>query len=194
MPKDSLTKFAKTLYNQAIEEKERVVRELEDEREKTLSKKTAELEKRFKLELNRHRAELERETLLALSRREAELAKMLRQNRSKAENEIFDAVKETLLKFTKGDKYGQYLEREFEKVAPEFYAGATICTAMERDLELIKNVCPIKNVKFEKSRDDIIGGFTLGNEQLGIFADCTLREKLEEQREEFLKTSGLAIE
>ena len=140
MPKDSLTKFAKTLYNQALEEKERVARELEDEREKTLSQKTEELEKRFKLELNRRQAELEGETLLALSRREAELAKMLRQNRSKAENEIFDDVKETLLKFAKGEKYGKYLKREFEKVVPEFYTGATICTAMERDLELIKKV------------------------------------------------------
>ncbi len=194
MPKDSLTKFAKTLYNQALEEKERVARELEGEREKTLSQKAEELEKRFRLELNKRQAELEGETRLALSRREAELAKMLRQNRLKVENEIFDAAKEALLEFAKGEKYGGYLKREFEKVAPEFCSGTTICTAMERDLELIKNVCPIKNVEFEKSQDEIIGGFTLANEMLGIFADCTLREKLEEQREEFFKTSGLMID
>lgn len=194
MPKDSLTKFAKTLYNQALEKKERVARELEGEREKTLSKNTEELEKRFKLELNRRQAELEGETRLALSRREAELAKMLRQNRSRAENEIFDAAKEALLEFAGSEKYEEYLKREFEKIAPEFCGGATICTAMERDLELIKSICPIKNVKFEKSPNEIIGGFTLANEALGIFADCTLREKLEERREEFFKTSGLMIE
>ncbi len=193
MSKNSLTKFAKILYNQALEEKERVAQELESEREKTLSQKTEELEKRFKFELKGRRAELEGETRLALSRREAELAKMLRQNRSRAENEIFDAAKEALLEFAKGEKYEGYLKREFEKVATDFCAGTTICTAMERDLELIENICPIKNTKFEKSQDDIIGGFTLANEMLGIFADCTFREKLEEQREEFFKTSGLMI-
>ena len=194
MPKDSLTKFAKTLYNQALEEKEKVARELEGEREKALLEKIEELEKRFKLELNKRRADLEGEARLSLSRREAELAKMLRQNRMRAEREIFDVAKEALLEFAKSEKYDDYLKREFEKVTLEFCEGTTICAAMERDLEVIKNICPIKNVKFEKSPNEIIGGFTLTNEVLGIFADCTLRERLEEQREEFLKTSGLTIE
>lgn len=194
MPKDSLTKFAKTLYNQALEEKERVARELEGERDKTLSEKTEELEKKFRFELNKRRTELEAETRLALSRREAEFAKMLRQNRFEAETEIFDAAKEALLDFARSEKYGLYLKREFEKIASEFCDGTTICTAMERDLELVENVCPIENVKFEQSRNEIIGGFILANETLGIFADCTLAERLEEQREEFFKVSGLMID
>ncbi len=194
MDNNSLTKFANTLYAEAMEEKSKVIKRLEEERDEAVAKRDAELEAGFKSELKRQRLESQQQRRLVLSKKEVELMDKLRKTRQSAADEVFDEVLSNLSKFTKSEEYKDYIKREAEKVAAEFSSGITVCFCKENDTELIKRLIPIKNLEFEKADDGIIGGFTLKNRDIGIFADCTLRTRLEDTRELFPEISGLVID
>lgn len=193
MPKDSLTKFANVLYNEALKEKEKVAKELDAKMKQTLAGADAMLEKDFQQKLKGHKARVEYEIRLALSHREAELEKALRQNRAKTADEVFGEVAKRLSEFAKSNDYEKYLAAEFESVASEFSRGTTVCASRECDKEMILRLSPIENMEIKAAEEEIIGGFTLRNEECRVFADCTLLSKLEEQKEEFFKMSGLTI-
>ena len=73
MVNDSLTKFANTLYAEAIEEKTRIEKQVREEKEAALAKCDAELEEKFRREVEKFRSLMENEKRLTLSRREVEL-------------------------------------------------------------------------------------------------------------------------
>lgn len=194
MANDSITKFANVLFSEALCEKEKIARELEEEKNNILKKKDSELKEKFEKETERYRAELEYEIKVSLSKRENELAGILRQNRSKTADEVFEKAREELKAFTKTPEYKEYLERELTSVASEFGSGETVCVASRDDFESIKELSSIPNMKYEEAEASIIGGFTLRNDEAGKYADCTLKSKLAEQEELFFKISGLIIE
>lgn len=193
MVNDSLTKFANTLYAEAIEEKTKVQKRLEEERKEALAECDARLEERFEREMKKFRSATENERRLTLSRREVELMTELRRIRQSAADEVIDKTEEKLREFTKSEEYTKYLTKEAE-VAEMFTSGATVCYANECDFEILKKIIKVDNMDFEKASGDIIGGFVLKNSELGLLADCTLKSRLEERKELFLEISGLVIE
>ena len=194
MANDSLSKFANVLYTEALQEKEKVAHKLEEEKNEVIKKKDIELKEKFERELKKCRSQLDYEVKIALSKRENELSKILRQNRKKAACEVFEKATEKLKDFTKTDAYKEYLKKEFAAIADEFLSGETVCTAMDSDFDIIKEISPIKNMKYVSADSSVIGGFTLKNSELGICADCTLKSKLAEQEGLFYNISGLVIE
>lgn len=194
MPKDSLTKFASVLYNEALEEKQRVEDKLRAEREEILDKKKSEFEARLKRDTAICKAGIEGEIRLSLSRRETELSKVLRQNRTVAANGVFEAAAKRLHEFTRTPQYKEYLRRKLDSVEGEFTSGLTVCAALKEDEEVIRGLCRIDNIEFVTAGSDIIGGFTLKNTELGIFADCTLKSALDDRRGDFFENSGLVID
>lgn len=194
MANDSLTKFANVLFSEALCEKEKIARELEEEKNDILKKKDSELKEKFERETERYRAELEYEIKVALSKRENELSGILRQNRRKTADEVFEKASSKLKNFTKTPEYREYLKRELDSVASEFGSGETVCVASRDDFESIKELSSIPKMRYEEAETSIIGGFTLRNEAVGKYADCTLKSKLAEQESLFFKISGLIIE
>ena len=69
-----------------------------------------------------------------------------------------------------------------------------VCKVMEKDIELAKKLFNLPKISIVKSERDIIGGFTLENAELKLFADCTLSARLEEEKTKFCKTSGLIVD
>lgn len=194
MANDSLTKFANVLYTEALEEKKKIADRLSRERKDALAEKDYELNARYKREVEKYRLDIEYEVRLALSRREAELSQTLRRNRAKAADEVFAEAEAQLVEFVGSDKYEEYLRREFADVAGEFASGTTVCAARGCDAEIIRKISPVAGLEITETSDDIIGGFTLKNSELGIFADCTLKAKLEEQKERFFGSADLVID
>lgn len=193
MVNDSLTKFANTLYAEAIEEKTRIEKQVREEKEAALAKCDAELEEKFRREVEKFRSLMENEKRLTLSRREVELMTELRRIRQAAADEVIANVEKRLCDFVQGDGYADYLSRE-AAAADMFASGKTVCAARECDRKLLNKLLTIDGLEFETASDDIIGGFILKNTELGLMADCTLRNKLEENKELFLEISGLVID
>lgn len=194
MAENSLTNFANVLYSEAEKQKDDVEKQLKDERAEILAKKSAELDTRLKREIENCHAGLKHEIGLAISNREAELAKLLRHNRAEAAEKIFEEATKKLEEFTKTPEYEEYLKAELNDAAKEFIGGTTVCASRECDAALIKKLCPISNIEITTAPDSIIGGFTLRNTSLGIFVDCTLKNRLNEQKELFCGTNELVID
>lgn len=194
MTNDSLARFARGLYTEVLQEKEKLARKLEAEKTEALKNKDIELAKRFKQDIKLFKVNLSYEVKISLSKRENELSNALRQNREKAAEQVFASAKEKLEAYTNSEEYKEYLKKEFGTVAADFASGETVCAARAKDIELVKEICPVSQVKFEEAADSIIGGFTLKNDEIKIFADCTLESKLVEQKNQFYKISGLLFD
>ena len=195
MAKDSLTNFANVLYSEAAKQKQQAAQELEDKKKEALDKAAADAEKRYNKEIKKYESGLEYEVKLDISRREAELSKVLRQNRSAAAEQVFEAAAYKLGEFTKTPEYGEYLKFKFGELAAAFESGDdTVCVVRKDDAELVREICPVPVSKYEDAPNDIIGGFMLKSRGLKLFADCTLKSELEKQKGVFCKISGLIIE
>ena len=193
MAKDSLTKFANTLYAEATEEKIKEEERFRAEKEEALKKHEENLGKRFKQELDRCIRRAEEEKFLAVSKWEVELLTRLRRTRSETFGEVIQEVREKLRAFADSDKYPEYIGRCAQKT-DMFNSIGTVCIARESDFELIKRELNIDGLELEKTSDDIIGGFILKNAKLGIYADYTLEAGLLEKQEMFFDVSGLTID
>lgn len=194
MAENSLTNFANVLYSEAKKQREDVEKQLEKERAEVLSKKRDELKTKLARETKNMNLAFKHEMKLAISGRESELAKMLRHNRCEAAQSIFKEAAQKLDEFTKTPKYEEYLKSELAGVEAVFTDGFAECTLRKCDTELFKKLCPLSDVVITEAPDSIIGGFTLRNRNLGVFTDCTLKTKLDEQKENFCGLSELVID
>ncbi len=193
MANDSLTKFANGVYAEARKKREKITEELEAKTAETIKNKDEELKRRYKNESKKIREEYEKDAKLSLTRLERELSATVIKRRAEIEKEVFTCAEEKLREFTELSEYKDYIKRKLEENAQSFNKGEAVCKARECDLELIKSVSPISNMKFETAEEDIIGGFILINREIGIYADCTLRTALSEEKDTFLRISGLGI-
>ncbi len=193
MPERALSKFAGAMYSEAMAKKEKTVSELRREREAALAKTDTELEQKYSLSLAEFAAQTEQGVQQAVSGREAELLNELREYRRQASAEVFDGAEKCLRQFVEAPAYKEYLHRRLIEMSAEFNRGKTVCTVRSCDEGLIKEISPISDMEILVTDADIIGGFTLKNKELEIYADCTLKAALEEQKKLFPALSGLII-
>lgn len=192
--KGNLTKFANILFAEELRNKEETEKQLETEKKTVLRQRIKEIKRQYESDADKYRTECDYELEMAVSKRMAELNSELRRCRDRVSKEVFDDVEKRLYDFVKTDAYKAYLVRKFDSVKAEFNEGNTVCMALDTDIMLIKELCPIENIEIKATDDDIIGGFTLINNELGILADCTIRSDFDEQKDLFPEISGLVIE
>lgn len=139
---------------------------------------------------------IDREKNEILAKAIMESRKRVLNKRAESIQRVFDLAKEKLRAFTQGDEYFESLIQTIEK---------SISTMEKGEFEIILNysderyVGPVKerfhcNVRLEDRSIDMIGGFKLINLTQGLFIDGSYSDKLEQQREGFLKTCGIQIE
>ena len=196
MAKDSLTNFANVLYSEAAKQKQQAAQELEDKkRKKPLIKRRLMRKRDITKKLRNMNQVLNMRSSWIFQGARLELSKVLRQNRSAAAEQVFEAAAYKLGEFTKTPEYGEYLKSKFGELAAAFESGDdTVCVVRKDDAELVREICPVPVSKYEDAPNDIIGGFMLKSRGLKLFADCTLKSELEKQKGVFCKISGLVIE
>lgn len=196
MAKDALNHFANVLLQEASEQKKQTIEKLEAKRSEQIKQAEHMLKQQFDQKIEAGLADVKQQLQLSLTRREVELHKMLLKNRQKAFEAVFSAVTENVRRFTKTPEYKDFFQKEFAQISSYFEekTGENICTVMEQDQELAKQLIKLPNLTIQLSPQDFIGGFTLENSQLHYFADCTLKNRIEKQKEIFYQTSGLIID
>lgn len=196
MASDRLSRFADALLEEADEKKKQVEKELNDKKQHQLDQIDKNLNEYFNSSVNTGKYKLDHQKQIYLTRRETELRRILLQNRQKNFNYIFDEAKRNIEQFTQTPAYHEKLKRDFAEASVLFTKceGAVVCKVMEKDIELAKKFFNLPKISIVKSERDIIGGFTLENAELKLFADCTLSARLEEEKTKFCKTSGLIVD
>lgn len=194
MAQDALTRFSEALIQEASAQKHDVETALQEERRRRLDAAKQQLAAETEKQLHMTQAKLERELQLSVSTHEHELHKALVENRSRVVEEIFDAVTENLRAFKQSPEYAAYFEKQAKQALKPFADAAVRCTVLAEDQELAQRVFSGVQADIVPAQEDFIGGFTLESEALHLFADYTLREKLEAEKERFCETSGLILD
>ncbi|MEG1441898.1 MAG: hypothetical protein RSC29_04485 [Oscillospiraceae bacterium] len=195
MATDALTRFSESLLTEANKTRQTLISDLENDRKKRLSDENTNIMATCKHRVKIAKFKLMAEQRMTISSRQNELNASMIENRTRFFNEIFTEVTKNIREFVKSDKYENYISAEFAKYSKDFSDGTTVCTVMTADLYIIKKLCTLKNVEFKTTDDtEFVGGFTLENQQLKLFADCTFKDKIEEQKKIFYENGGLIIE
>lgn len=193
MAADALTKFSSAVLNEAGERQKELIRQLEQEKKQRLAQKEKELARRKQKAISSGMEKLKHDTAFSVARHRADLKKNLYLSRDKIAEGVFREVEENVRAFVGGAEYETYLRRLAEEESELFVQGETVCTARKEDLERLKSLLAGKNVVFEETSEDIIGGFVLKNVSAKLYADCTLRMRLEEQKQWFYENSGMIV-
>lgn len=134
---------------------------------------------------------LNEETNAGFSEFEARETKSLLDRRAQITDEVFSKAKQRLIEFAQSEEYFEFLLKSIDKIKQTL--GETSVIYLKPDdskyeAELLKHCAEIKYTP-----EIEIGGCRAENTANQLFADDTLEARLEEEKLNFYKTSGLSI-
>ncbi|MGN1417941.1 MAG: V-type ATP synthase subunit E [Acutalibacteraceae bacterium] len=190
---DKIERFAEVINKNAEKQCKKIEKQAEDFRKKEL----ADLEKQCENELNNRllfeKSRIANETNKKISALEGESKKQISLKREEILKSVFSSAKKQLCEFTESDAYYPVLENSIRKLCDEIEKNVIIFVR-EKDVELAKKTASLLGcVLSVNAADDIkIGGAYACNEEQTIFVYDTLDARLENQKEVFMRESGLA--
>lgn len=134
---------------------------------------------------------LNEETNAGFSEFEAAETKAVLDRRTEITNEIFSRAEAGLVKFAKSEKYLPFLKGSIEKIKKAL-GDDTVIILKPDDKKYeaeLSELCG--KIKYDESIK--IGGCKAENLKNRLIADDTLEIRLEEEKENFYRTSGLTI-
>ena len=124
-----------------------------------------------------------------LSRCEFETTKAVRAHRKELIDSFFEEIRADLVEYAKSKKYDDYIKRALAKAEIEL-GGKLVVFASERDIETVKK-WTVHEVRVDNTI--MVGGITALDEEKGLYADYTLDNALENEREAFTDRSELRL-
>ncbi len=128
---------------------------------------------------------------------EMESRKKLILKREEIINEVMKSAREKIIEFTKSDEYEEWLIEKIKKALFEVGKGSKTVYISSDDLglkEKIENIPDTARISVEASPEhDFLGGAKVLNNDRKISADYSFKELLDEQKQAFLQSSGLAL-
>jgi vacuolar-type H+-ATPase subunit E/Vma4 len=194
MAQDGLIRFSEAIISEAEEKKRKFVSCMEEENKMLLDKKRKQLYKKYETEIRYKCDKLSQELSAGISKKQNEAKLELFNLRQKMFEETFCTVVDKLNAYVKTDDYKEYLKNFFNNVVDKLWADDIECYALPDDIEFLKDINFLKQVTFIESDKTIIGGFVIKSEIQRALYDCTFKDKLEREKNLFLKSSGLVIE
>ena len=191
---DALTKFSKSLIDEASNQKLEIINELKQNHERILNEKTKELEKLEHEAITAEKTRIAKETGASVAARRAIHRQEFILMRSKYADNIFERVTEKVREFADTPEYDNWLCKQLDESVKKIDSNCEIIfRALGRDQEKIQKHFAQNKVTFETLSDKFIGGFILICENKRLLIDCTLISKINDERENFPLHSGLII-
>ena len=121
-----------------------------------------------------------------------ELLEMRRQ----LQEQVFAAVRERLVRFTKTEEYAAYLKDTCGRLAQQYDDEASVLAVRPQDAALVQGLLGLFHRVRQVRQDAAIslGGIRLENAAKNYLVDETLDFSLQEQRDWFYTHSGLTME
>lgn len=189
---DSLIKFSAEVINGAEKNRDEALsslREKEKERLKTAEKDIKSgKESRVRTECEKIKLETEKEVALLKN----DLKKDILIRREEMFDEVFSKVRENIEAFRKSPQYISDMIDNIKKAAEILSGGEVECSLLPEDIEAVKKEIP--SLVYKEAEEDIIGGFTLMNKEKHLYLDMTLSSKIEQQKKNFYRKSGLVLD
>lgn len=191
MAMDALSKFSSEVLKDAEAKCNFEIAEIEDEEKQRLDEN---INKIKALEEERVRTENEKLRLkkeLSSSLLRTDLKREITKRRGEMFDEIFAEVLKNISDYTKSKEYKESLLKLLSKTVAVLGDTDTVCYARKSDIEFLKG--EFKTLEFKEAEESIIGGFTAENPEKHLLADFTLKSKIEEEKKNFFKNSGLVL-
>lgn len=192
---EKISKFVQAITAYAEEQRDKIRRETEEFKSQRLLKAEQDvLADAYQL-IQKENRSMRGEGIREISRRDLAARKELLTRRSQIMDEVFSRAEQQILAFTSTPAYTDLLRRLFQESAAFLPAEGTVYTVSRRDEPLIPELsalCP-SGSRIEAADDIRLGGVRGENAESGLIADNTLDSRLELERDEFVRTSGLTV-
>ncbi len=192
MSQDSLVRFSDAIITDAEEKRRDYIEKLRENKKAALDAKKAELKREYdeyvRGECTKHNAEAG----LEASRHRNGLRRELILKRNAMFDEIFSEVTENIVKYAESAEYIEKTKKMLKEAMKGFPRGKTVCVARECDIPKLREAAA--DAEFESADSGFLGGFSLRNDEMKLFLDCTLNTRIEKQKKLFVGNSGLIIE
>lgn len=195
MSDNNLDKFIDAVLKDANEQREHLLQEIEEEKQRELEKAENDILKNIYIHIQSEIAEIKHQSGRDLSKKALEIRKELLQKRDGLSEKIFAMLKERLTAFIQTEDYKKYLFDGIQKTISLSGDCKVIFYTLAKDTELVKGLCKdLKcNAEVEIDEEIELGGFILVCNEKGIRLNETLDERFKEQIGHFNEISGLVI-
>lgn len=185
-----LSKFIDAINKEAKERREQILRDAKEYSDRELEHAEQEvLTDAYEL-IQKETALMRNEIGRDLSKKTIDGRKELILKREQMTNQIFERAASGLKEFTQTPEYKGFLLKTAENGAKRLSGEITLYLRAE-DMKFESAVSDKISCTVVTADDIQIGGLRLSDGQ--ILIDQTLDSRLEEQREDFIKTSGLSL-
>ena len=190
-----LERFAEVINKKAMAQCKKIDKQTAKLRKKQLAEIETEIigetDKKLSYETERLRNQTNRE----ISALRQESIRKLHTYRDEITESVFKKAEERLVEFTKSENYDTYLYECIKQLVGAVDGKLTLFVRacdIEKAKEFVSQLSPESEV--QASENIRIGGACAFNADETVFADNTLEESLEKQREVFMTESGLSFD
>ena len=193
---DKLAAFSAIVINDARERREQLLEQTEREYRERIDKKETELLEGAYNEIQSDIRTIDKSANEQILRAELDAKKRLIVKREEIIAAVMDAAAERLNAFTKSGDYKPWLLKKAEKALNETGEGKKTIYLAPRDMKYSAEIekLGINITVTETAMPSPEGGLRVLNTDKRVAADYTLSELLSEQKQGFLRESGLSID
>ena len=193
---DKLAAFSAIVINDAREKREQLLEETERAYNERIDKKEAELLESANNEIQSDMKAAEKTANERVLRAELDAKKRLILKREEIIDSVMNNAAKRLEEFANGAEYKEWLIKKAQKAISETGEGTKTVYLAPRDMKYSAEIEKLgENITVEETAAATIeGGVRVVNHDKRIAADYTLSLLLDEQKQAFLRESGLSID
>ena len=193
---EQLNAFSAVVMHNANEERDRLMKETEAKYKSIIAERENEyLEEAYEI-IQKSKSESERFAGEELLHAEMDSKKQVLLKREEIINNVMDSAKTRLAEFTHSGEYEEWLVKKAQSAAKEALEGGKIIYVSEDDMRYADKLKTIDGgeITVEAAPEhDFIGGVRVYNTDRRISVDYSFKELLADEKQSFLRSSGLVI-
>ena len=189
---EKLNKFKLAVFSGVEQQAQDIVNEAQELQKQRLSEAQDKTRHEMRAELEKIEKQFEAQKVRAISSRKLEAQRNVLTHRSEMMQKVFDNVCKALSEFCGSEKYPDELKQRLDKIAQQTQDKKCTAYFARRDMQLAAQLCEGTSFTPQQSQSITLGGVTVICEETGIAYDSSFDTALEQQKQNFIKASGLA--
>lgn len=192
--KEKMSRFENTILSEAKEKVEKLKKETEEYKQTELERaKQMEYDRIFGVMQSKVRA-LQWKYRQIVTKASLDARHKTLVVRNELAQKVFEEAEKALIDFSSGSSYKEYLLEQIKKASENFDCSGAILYLRSEDMKFEKEIQKlISTAEIQPDKLNLLGGFRIVNEKLGLLLDETFKNKLNDQHEYFYRHCGLAI-
>lgn len=189
---EKLNEFKLAVFSRAQQQAQDIISQAKAQQEDLLNAAKQETQSSVNSQLEAIDKQYAQNKVRSVSSHKLQAQRNVLRHRNEMINRVFENVCKRLEDLCKSEEYEQLLKARLDKCAKYLNGSGGIAYFAKRDLELGRELCKAFGFTAQQSQNISLGGVTVVCEQTGIALDCTFDSALEQEKQDFSKTAGLA--